>query len=318
MLKAFEVPISWKELIKRTIKEVWEDNCLDLAAQLGYYFFLALFPALLFLVAIISFLPISGLLEVITSALTRVAPGEVISIVQDQLLAIAHSKNSGLLTLGMLGTIWSTSSGMNAIITTLNTAYDINEGRPWWKVKAIAVGLTVALAIFIVLAFALVLVGPKAAEFLAAKFFLGGVFVWTWKILQWPLVFGLVAFGIAMIYYFAPDAEQKWSWITPGSVLATTLWLIISLAFKFYIANFSSYKASYGTIGGFIVLMLWFYVSSLAVLIGAELNSEIEHASPKGKAPGQKEMPDENTGRPRDGSSDGRLRSLNPVHDKGH
>jgi len=117
---------------------------------------------------------------------------------------------------------------------------------------------------------------------------MGPEFTWTWKSLQWPVVIGLVAMGMALIYYFAPDAVQEFVWITPGSILATALWLIISLAFKFYISHFTSYTATYGLIGGAIVLMLWFYVSALAVLIGAELNAEIEHASPYGKDPGEK------------------------------
>jgi len=288
MLKAFKVPIGWTELAKRTASEVMADNCLNLAAQLSYYFFLALFPALLFLVAIVSFIPVHGLLEMITSTLGRVAPGEVITIVQDQILKIAHDQNSGLLTLGLLGTIWSTSSGVDAIISTLNEAYDIQEARPWWRVKLLAIGLTLALAVFIVLAFALLLVGPTLAEKVASWFYLGPAFVWSWKILQWPVVFGLVALAIAIIYYYAPDAEQEWIWITPGSVLATALWLITSLGFKFYVSHFGSYNATYGAIGGVIVLMLWFYVSSLVVLVGAELNAEIEHASPYGKDPGEK------------------------------
>jgi membrane protein len=264
------------------------DNCLNLAAQLAYYFFLALFPALLFLVALISFIPVAGLLETITGTLARVAPLDVINIIQDQVLKIAHEKNGGLLTLGMLGTIWSTSSGVTAIISTLNEAYDIQESRPWWKVRGIALGLTIALAVFIVFSFALVLVGPTLAEKVAAWFHLGGAFEWTWKIMQWPVVFALVTLAIAMIYYYAPDAEQEWIWITPGSILATTLWLLVSFVFKFYVSNFTSYNATYGAIGGVIVLMLWFYVSSLAILIGAELNAEIEHASPYGKDPGER------------------------------
>jgi membrane protein len=117
---------------------------------------------------------------------------------------------------------------------------------------------------------------------------LGPAFAWSWKILQWPLVFALVTLGMALIYYYAPDAVQEWVWITPGSIFATTLWLIISLGFKFYVARFTSYNATYGAIGGVIVLMLWFYLSALAVLVGAELNAEIEHASPYGKDPGEK------------------------------
>ncbi len=289
MLRALRVPLSWSELLKRTVREMLADNCLNLAAQLAYYFFLALFPALLFLVAIVSFIPVEHLLDTITSTLARVAPFEVISIIQDQVQKLAHDKNGGLLTLGIFGTIWSTSSGVNAIIDTLNQAYDIQEGRPWWKVKAVALGLTVALAVFIVTSFVLVVAGPTLAEKVADWFHLGVVFEWTWKIVQWPLVFALVSLAIAMVYYYAPDAEQEWVWITPGSLMATGLWLIISLGFKIYVANFTSYNATYGAIGGVIVLMLWFYVSSLAILAGAELNAEIEHASPYGKDPGEKE-----------------------------
>ena len=292
MLKVLKVPVGWKEILVRTGREMVADNCLNLAAQLAYYFFLALFPALLFLFAVISFLPFSSaadLMKTLTESLARVAPYEVIKIVQDQILKIAQDKNGGLLTLGMIGTIWSTSSGVNAIIDTLNQAYDIQEGRPWWKVKAIALGLTVALAIFIVVSFTLVIAGPTLAEKVAAWFHLGPVFEWSWKILQWPVVFALVSLAIAMVYYYAPDAEQDWIWITPGSIVATALWLLISLGFRFYVTNFGSYNATYGTIGGVIVLMLWFYVSALAVLAGAELNAEIEHASPYGKDPGERE-----------------------------
>jgi membrane protein len=189
MLNPLKVPISWTELAKRTYREVLADDCLGLAAQLAYYFFLALFPALLFLVAIVSFIPIAGLLDAITVNLGRVAPGEVLSIIQDQILKIAHEKNGGLLTLGMLGTIWSTSSGVTAIIDTLNQAYDIQEARPWWKVKLIALGLTVALAIFIVISFALVLVGPSLAEKVAEWAHMGPAFALSWTILQWPVIF---------------------------------------------------------------------------------------------------------------------------------
>ncbi len=295
MLDALRIPITWNDLLKRTWAEVQADNCLGLAAQLAYYFFLALFPALLFLVAVASYFPIANLMDEITAMLARVAPYEALKLIQDQLIKISQDKNGGLLTLGMIGTIWSTSSGVTAIIDTLNQAYDIQESRPWWKVKLIALGLTIALAVFIVVSFALVLLGPTLAEKVAVWMHLGPVFEWSWKILQWPVIFGLVALAIAMIYYFAPDAKQDWIWITPGSVLATTLWVLISLAFKFYVARFGSYNATYGTIGGIIVLLTWFYVSSLAILVGAELNAEIEHASPYGKDPGEREPGEKKT-----------------------
>jgi membrane protein len=117
---------------------------------------------------------------------------------------------------------------------------------------------------------------------------LGTAFEWTWKILQWPVVFALASTGIALVYYFAPDAEQDWVWLTPGSIFATALWLIASLAFKYYVVNITDYAATYGAIGGVMVLMLWFYISGAVILLGAEMNAEIEHASPYGKQPGEK------------------------------
>lgn len=289
MLRAFRIPITWTELFKRTFNEVIADNCLNLAAQLSYYFFLALFPALLVLLAIISFFPVHDLMNTIVTTLGRIAPGEVLDIVRDQITKIANGNKGGLLTIGVLGAIWSSSSAITAIVSAFNEAYDIQEGRPWWKVRLLAIGLTIALSLFIVIATALVLVGPTMAEKVAASAHLGGAFEWTWKIAQWPIVFVLVSLAVALVYYFAPDATQQFIWITPGSIFATALWLLISLGFKAYVQNFTSYNATYGAIGGVIVLMLWFYVSSLALLVGAELNSEIEHASPNGKDPGEKE-----------------------------
>ena len=188
----------------------------------------------------------------------------------------------------ILLTIWSTSSAMTAIIDTLNSAYDIQEGRPWWLVRVTAIGLTVGVALFILVSFALVLGGPTAAEYLANYWYLGAAFEWTWKILQWPLVFVLVSAALAIVYYFAPDAEQDWVWLTPGTLIATTLWLLASLGFKYYVANLGSYTETYGAIGGVMVLMLWFYITGLVILIGAEMNAEIEHASPYGKEVGEK------------------------------
>src|SRR4051794_38894060 len=205
MLKAFRIPLTWGELLKRTFAEVQADNCLGLAAQLAYYFFLALFPALLFMVAVASFFPIANLMDDITAALARVAPYEALKLIQDQAIKISQDKNGGLLTIGMIGTIWTTSSGVNPVIDTLNHAYDIQEGRPWGEEKLIALGLTVAVAVFIILSFGLVLVGPTLAEKVAVWMHLGPAFEWTWTILQWPVVLGLFALAITLIFSFAPD-----------------------------------------------------------------------------------------------------------------
>jgi membrane protein len=282
------VPLSWRELVKRTIKEFVADNGPGLAAQLAYYFFFALFPAILVGIALASFLPLEHFLDRVVTTLGGVMPGDVIAIIQDQMRKISQGGDGGILTFGLLVALWSSSAAMVGLIDALNRAYDIEEGRPWWKVRLLAIALTIALAAFILVAFALVLVGPTAAEHLARVTGLGPIFEWTWKILQWPLILALVSFGTGLVHYFAPDAEQRWVWITPGAVLTTVLWLLASLGFKFYVSNFASYTETYGAIGGVMVLLLWFYITGLVMLFGAELNAEIEHASPYGKAAGEK------------------------------
>jgi membrane protein len=216
------------------------------------------------------------------------APSQVLVFLQEQLKRLSEADSGGILTVGILGAIWSSSAAVVAIIGSLNKAYDIEEGRPWWKVRLTAIGLTLALAVLVLISLSLVVVGPTAAEYLASSFGFGPVFEWSWKILQWPLAFFLVSTAIGLVYYFAPDAEQDWAWITPGAVVATLLWVVTSLVFKFYVANFANYDVTYGAVGAVIVLLLWFYLSGLAILVGAELNAEIEHASPYGKDPGEK------------------------------
>jgi membrane protein len=288
VLAYLRVPIGWTDVFKRTLKESYVDDILSLSAQLAYYFFLSLFPALLFLVSLASFFPVVNLMDETVRYLGGVAPPDVISFLLDQIHKISESDDGGILTFAFLFTIWSSSGAMMSIISTMNTAYDIEESRPWWKTRLVAIGLTVGLALFILVSFALVIAGPSLAERLASSLQLGPVFAWTWKILQWPVVFALVVTAVGIIYYYAPDAEQDWVWITPGAVLATLLWLVISLGFKLYLANWGNYNETYGALAGVIILLLWFYLSGVAILAGAELNAEIEHASPYGKAPGEK------------------------------
>jgi membrane protein len=279
--------LTWPELARRTLWATYEDNCLGLAAQLAYYFFLALFPALLFLLALASFFP-SRLIDNLIGTLALVAPGDVLSIIRDQLTRIAAGEHGGLLTLGIVGAVWSSSAALGAMVDAMNQAYDVTETRAWWRVRLLAIVLTVVLALFILLSFTLVLVGPWAAEYLARHTGLGPAFEWTWKIAQWPVAFALTTVGMAVVNYFAPDVEQEWRWVFPGAILATVLWLATSLGFRAYVTHVTDYNATYGAVGGIIVLMLWFYLSGLSILIGAEMNAELEHASPEGKDPGER------------------------------
>ena len=201
---------------------------------------------------------------------------------------LGNAESGGLLTFGVVGALWSSSAAVVSIVDALNRAYDIEESRPWWKVRLTAIGLTLGLAIFILAALTLVLAGPSIATYLDERVELGGAFRSTWLVLQWPVAILLTATALGLVFYFGPDAEQDWVWITPGAVIGSLLWLVVSLATKVYVANFTDFSASYGTVGGVMVVLLWLYVSGIAILVAAELNAEIEHASPHGKAPGQK------------------------------
>jgi membrane protein len=288
MGRVFALPISWRALVARTWREINADNCFGLAAQLAFYFALGLFPALIFLVALASYFPRTIMGDVL-AALQPVAPSEVVSLIRTQLDAILAAEQGGLLTLGVLGALWSSSGALTAIIDALNRAYGVRESRPWWKVQLIATVLTMGLALFVLVAFTLVIAGPEIASGVAGWFGLSRAFELTWVVVQWPVVLGLVALAITMTYYYAPDVEQDWVFLAPGSVFATLLWLAASLGFRVYVQNFADYNATYGALGGAVVLLLWLYVSGLVLLVGGELNAEIEHASLAGKAPGERQ-----------------------------
>jgi len=278
--------IRWGEILERTGRAIYEDDCLGWAAELAFFWFLALFPALLFVVALAGSLPVQHLIDVVVESLAHVAPGDVLVLVREQLVQIALGPPRGLLTLSLLGALWSSSSAMTATIDTLNQAYHVKEGRSWWRVRLLAVGLTVVLVAFALIAVVLVMIGPTLAKDLENSLGVPRRFAWLWAIAEWPLVFGLMVTALGWIYYFAPDVRRRWAWITPGAIAATLLWMLASLGFKWYAGHFGEYQKTYGAIGGVIVALLWLYASGLAILIGAELNAAIEHPAAERQAPG--------------------------------
>ncbi|MDQ3347929.1 MAG: YihY/virulence factor BrkB family protein [Acidobacteriota bacterium] len=280
MFAYFRAPISWLEIVKRTMRETRADGCVGLAAQLAFYFFLALFPALIFLIALVGFIPVGPAIDNALGGLGRFAPSDVVAIVRRQLTQGGSSGEGGLLTFGALGAVWSSSAAMTAIIGALNRAYDIEEWRPWWKMRLIAILLTLGLAGFILVSLAIVMAGPEVAQALADWLGPGQGVVTAWGILQWPLAFLLVVVAIDLVYHFAPNAVTEWVWMTPGSVLATMLWLVTSLGFKLYLSRVASFEMMYGAVGSVIVVLLWFYVSGFAILLGAEMNAVIDKALP--------------------------------------
>lgn len=280
MFAYFRAPIGWGELAKRTIKDSLEDGVPGLSAQLAFYFFLAVFPTLLFLVSLLAYLPVESALGPALARMEALLPSGALELIREQIRQVLEGNHGGLMTFAIAGAIWSSSTAMTAIISALNRAYDIVEFRPWWRMRLLAVGLTIALAVFTVLAFVFVVGGADLARWAARMVGGGEVFAAVWVVAQWLVALALVVLAIDLVYHFAPNAETRWVWITPGSLLATALWMLASFGFRIYVQNFSNYTALYGTIGSVIVLMLWFYISGFALLIGAELNAEIDKAMP--------------------------------------
>lgn len=275
----FRLPLPIADLVKRTVAEVQDDNCIGLAAQLAFYFFLALFPALLFLVALLGYVPIDDTLAAVLDSLAPVAPRELLVLLRQQIDDLTRGDDAALLTFGIVGAIWSSSAAMVAIIDALNRAYDVAERRPWWKRRIVAIGLTIALATFIVAALILVLAGPGVVAWAVGTLGVQPQLGWLWQLARWPMMIVLAVLAIDFVYHFAPNLKREWAWLTPGAVLATALWIAISFGFKLYVANFADFNATHGAIGGVIVVLLWFYVSSLSILIGAEVNGIIAQAS---------------------------------------
>lgn len=274
--------LGWKEFGQRVWHEISEDDVFGRAAQLAYYFLLALFPLLLFLTSVIGLVMGSGtgLRHSLFNYLSQVLPPSAFQLVDTTMYEVSKSSGGGKLSFGILAALWAASNGMGAISSSLNVAYNVKESRPWWKSRLIAIFLTIALAVLIITALVLLLYGGSIAEAIAGKFGLGDVFTITWKIIQWPIVLAFMLLSFSLIYYFAPDLhDQDWKWITPGAVVGVVLWLLISLAFRIYLHFFNSYSATYGSLGAVIILMLWFYLTGVAILVGGEINSEIENAA---------------------------------------
>ena len=285
------MPSLWKfggltplKLTQLAITKIGEDELSTRSAALSYYFILALFPMLLFLVSLVGVFagPGSQLRDSIISGLGRLAPGSASELVQGVVNQTFKSSSGLKLAMGLLGALWAASGGMGAVVVSLNVVYRVKETRAWWKQKLTIIGLTLALAALIVVALVLVLYGGKIGQLLATQIGLSDVFRIAWKVLQWPLSFAAMFLSFSIIYYFGPNLEErKWNWVTPGAVTGVALWLVASLGFRLYLHFFNSYSATYGSLGAVIILMLWLYITGFAVLIGGELNWIIENEDKK-------------------------------------
>ncbi len=266
--------LSWKNLAKRTWQKGNADDIFGRSAQLAYYFFLALFPMLIFLISTLGIFPDAadqvrnGLFQFLSQAL----PASASELIQKTVTEVTTASGFGKMSFGLFVSLWSASAGMLAIMDTLNAEHGVSEDRSFIKQRLIAIGLTLGVSLLLVVAAAIILIGGTHGSS-----FVGGSFGVAWKFVQWPAAFACVLISLALIYYFAPNLKKpEWHWITPGAVVGLTLWLLVSVALRVYLHFFNNYSATYGSLGAAIILLISFYLTGIAILMGGEVNVVIE------------------------------------------
>jgi membrane protein len=271
-----------QELALKTWREFNKDNGFGKAAELAYYFLLALFPMLIFLLSLVAFLP--GAQEMILSWLARGVPSEVMRIIDDWVRDVVRNRSGGLLSFALLGSLWAASSGAAALIDALNVAYDVEEGRPYWKKRLVALAMTIVLGFLVVGGAMLVTFGSRLVTWLSSLLILGAAVTFAWHLFNKVAGFFLLALGMGVLYNFGPNLKQRWRWVTPGSVFALASFIGASYLFSLYLKYAPSRSATYGSLGAVVVLMLWLYLTGVVMILGGEVNSEIRKAAEKPSA----------------------------------
>jgi membrane protein len=270
---------SWKAILKRTVKEFQDDNLTDWAAALTYYGVLSLFPMLIALVAVLGIFGQQSSVITLLDSFREAGLGNVAENIEEPLTGVVEQKGGAgaLLGFGLLLSIWSASGYLGAFMRAANEVYEVQEGRPFWKLRPLQVALTLfGVLLLSLVAIGLVVTGP-IAEAIGDAIGLGDTAVEVWSIAKWPVMLVIVMTVVASLYYIAPNVRQPhFRWVTPGGVLAVFLWVIASVGFGFYVSNFGSYNATYGTLGGVISFLVWLWISNIALLLGAELDAELE------------------------------------------
>ncbi len=277
--------MSWKGFFKALKAEWKNDKASDVAGSVTFSALLAIFPFLLVMVSVARLVIDPHQLVELMGQLSKVAPPQVVQIIQERFNALGEGESKGLLTVGVVGALWAASGGIMALMRALNTAYGVTESRPFWKTRLLGIGMTLFATVLVLVAAGGTMILPAVAKFLGPA---GTVLLW----LRLPIAAVLMMGLWAVLYYVLPDVQQKFKFITPGSVIGVLLWVAASAGFSFYVSNFGKYDQTYGAIGGVIVLLLWMYISSQVVLLGAEINALIEHKSPEGKVAGAKKLSD--------------------------
>jgi membrane protein len=288
-----------RQLALRVWHGINDDDVFGRSGQIAYGFVFAVFPLFMFLLAILGIVagPHSAIEQHLVLESTDAMPPAAAQVVQHVIRETTQASGSGKLSFGLILTLIAATSAMTNVMDTLNAAYNVREGRSLVKFRGIAICLTVAIGILIVVALTIVLYGNGIANSVGNLVHLGYVTTWIWKIVQWPVAVFFLLLSFALIYYFGPDVEfPVWHWISPGSVAGVFLWAVVSFGLRVYLHFFNSYSKTYGSLGAVMILLLWFYVTGIAILIGGEVNAEIENAAAKRGIPEAKEKGEKKPG----------------------
>src|ERR1700722_16370485 len=266
----------WKDILWRAWGEVSEQNLFLIAGGVTYAILLALFPGLAALVSLFGLLFDAAQIEKQVGALSGILPAQTQELLGQQLHSLVETSSGALgfgAAVGLVLALWSASRGMSGLITAVNIAYEEKEQRGFFKLNMIALGMTFGLVIGGAVVIALVAVLPAAVQLIAV----GTATKWLLMVVQWPMLIVLVMLGLAALYRYAPDRDKpQWRWVSPGAITATILWIVASIGFTVYVANFNSYDKTYGSLGGVVILLTWLYLSALMVLLGAVINAQSE------------------------------------------
>jgi membrane protein len=280
--------VSIKQFLYALNQEISDDNVYNGAAALGYYLTLAIFPAMILLMTIIPYLPIDRVDEAIMDMLGQALPAEAYDMVAGIVTEVTQQQRGGLLSFSLLATLWAASTGMYAIMQQLNITYGVEEARSFVRARATAIILSLLFGLLVIGSFSLIVLGGVIQDWLGTRLGFSDALIVVFAAFRWVVIVLALLLGFAMIYRYAPNVEQKFVFISPGSLLGVTLLIIASLGFAIYTSNFADYSATYGSIGAVVILMLWLYIAGFVILIGSEINALIEHYSPEGKRKGEK------------------------------
>lgn len=284
--------LSPKQFIRELYEAINDDNVFNGAAALGFYLTLAIFPAFIVLMSVIPYLPVDDVDEAIMDLLGQALPRESAALVEEVVNEVTQEQRGGVLSFGLLATLWVASTGMYAIMQQLNITYGVKEARSLVRGRATALVLSLLFGVLVIGAFSLVVLGGTLETWIAGRLGYPDIVATGFATLRWIVICLALLLGHAFFYKFAPNVEQRFRFITPGSVFGSILLILASLAFSVYIRNFANYGATYGSIGAVIILMLWLYIAGFVILIGSEINALLEHHSPHGKRLGEKKQPE--------------------------